>query len=188
MLIVDDAVTKLERNAFIGSFDAPLSLPAAIRFELSFRYLSATCSIISKKNIVPISVLLRDVEQENIVRRLQRLTNASLCHAFLAVPCSEFVEQANIVRLLDSFVHRNHQCLVFELLPLRYGVVRACSHHASLYACDALAIFLFHAFADEVFFRACASIIPCCVHGDHVSYRCFDSWECAHTRVLVWRS
>jgi hypothetical protein len=34
------------------------------------------------------------------------------------LPCTEFVEQANTVRLLDTFVHKCHQCLVFEILPL----------------------------------------------------------------------
>jgi len=34
------------------------------------------------------------------------------------LPCSQWVEQANVVRMLDTFSFRNHQCLVFELLPL----------------------------------------------------------------------
>jgi dual specificity tyrosine-phosphorylation-regulated kinase 1 len=34
------------------------------------------------------------------------------------LPCSQWVEHANIVRMLDTFTFRNHQCLVFELLPL----------------------------------------------------------------------
>ncbi|EKX41018.1 hypothetical protein GUITHDRAFT_158270 [Guillardia theta CCMP2712] len=34
------------------------------------------------------------------------------------LPCTEWVEYANVVRMLDTFIFRNHQCLVFELLPM----------------------------------------------------------------------
>ena len=34
------------------------------------------------------------------------------------LPCTQWVEYANTVRMLDTFTFRNHHCLVFELLPL----------------------------------------------------------------------
>eukprot|EP00960_Hanusia_phi_P050996 760543-Hanusia_phi.AAC.1 len=34
------------------------------------------------------------------------------------LPCTQWVEYANVVRMLDTFIFRNHQCLVFELLPM----------------------------------------------------------------------